>query len=78
MIEKFINDEYNSRHVGYESPPLDLTLENFVETLVNTVQDLCQDELVIVSQANYEDSHITVAPKDCHIVLQCHDIVFDR
>ena len=45
---------------------------------MHAVKQLCQDKLVVLTVANDEDRHIRIAPEDCHVVVDRHDVVLKR
>ena len=75
LIDYFIDDQNDATHIGDERLPLKLTPEDLVEALVDAVQYLPQHQLIVISQPQYVDRHVRVAPEHSGVVLHDHDVV---
>ena len=78
LIEEFIDDQDNTAHIVYESFPFNIMPEYAIKALVYTVKHHAQNELIVVTVANYEDGEIAIHAEDCNIVIDCHDIILKR
>lgn len=75
LINYFIDDQNDATHISDERLPLKLTPEYLVEALVDAVQYLPQHQLIVISQPQYVDRHVRVAPEHSGVVLHDHDVV---
>ncbi len=76
LINHFVNDKDHTAHVTDQTLAFELTLENFVEALMNAIKYLTEDQLVIIRQSQNIDRHIAVASKNRSIVVYNHNIIF--
>ena len=75
LVDYFIDDQNDATHIGDERLPLKLTPEDLVEALVDAVQHLPQHQFIIISQPQYVDRHVRVAPEHSGVVFHDHDVV---
>ena len=75
LVDYFIDDQNDATHVGNQSLPLKLTPEDLVEALVDAVEHLAQHQLIVISQPQYVDRHVRVAPEHSRVILHDHDVV---
>ena len=76
LVNKFIDYENNSAHIVDQRLSFYLMFEYFVKALINTVKNLTQYQLVVLSDSKNIHSHISIASKHCHVVVNYHYIVF--